>query len=152
MPSRPWRCADGLESGSCTHSCGIVRDLIFARARQPRIEEAAPTDEKWRGTDALRGEPVLMDQSAEQITSADTIKVGDVGGCIAFARQPPAERRTLPEGTVRPVLVVMPRVGGKNAHDRLHARRQRTPLNAANSARSAGVSAGRATCRSSTRS
>src|SRR5262249_37804452 len=27
MSSRPWRCADGLASGSCTHSCGIVRDL-----------------------------------------------------------------------------------------------------------------------------
>jgi hypothetical protein len=47
-----------------------------------------------------------VDQAAQEIMPADTIKVDDIGDRVLVARRPPAERRPLPEGAVRPVLVV----------------------------------------------
>ena len=58
----------------------------------------------------LGGEPVLVDQAAEQITPADTIKIDDVGHCFLVAQRRLATWRSLPEGAVRPGLVVVERV------------------------------------------
>ena len=51
-----------------------------------------------------------MDQPAEQVTAADPAEVDHVASCLLVDRQL-AERRLLPERAVRPMLVVMPRVG-----------------------------------------
>ena len=58
----------------------------------------------------LRGELVFVDQPAEQVTAADPAEVDHVASCLLVDRQL-AERRLLPERAVRPMLVVMPRVG-----------------------------------------
>jgi hypothetical protein len=55
----------------------------------------------------LRGEPVLVDQPAEQITPAETIKIDDLRHCALVAERRLTARRPLPEGAVRPVLVVV---------------------------------------------
>ena len=55
-----------------------------------------------------------MDQAAEQVTAADAIKVDQIGHRALAAGRRLAERWPLPEGAVRPVLVVMPRVIREN--------------------------------------
>jgi hypothetical protein len=55
----------------------MPRDLVFARARVPRTKR----DLKKRvgvAQPQLCGEPALVDQPAEQVTSTDPIKVDDV--------------------------------------------------------------------------
>ena len=59
----------------------------------------------------LGGELVFVDQPAEQVAAADPVEVDHVGHWLLVARRPLAERRPLPEGAVRPVLVVMPGEG-----------------------------------------
>jgi len=51
-----------------------------------------------------------VDQPAEQLAAADTIKVDHVAPRAFAAGRRLAERRPLPEAAVRPVLVVMRRV------------------------------------------
>ena len=58
----------------------------------------------------LRGEPVLADPPAEQITPTDTTKIDDVRHWLDVARRVSARGPPL-EGAVRPVLVVMQDVG-----------------------------------------
>ena len=70
-----------------------------------------PMQRRQTASMRLRGEPVLADQPAEQITAADTVKVDDVGDWWLVARRQLAERRPLPERAVWPMLVVMPDVG-----------------------------------------
>lgn len=45
----------------------------------------------------LGGEPVLVDQAAEQITPADAIKIDDVRPCFLVAQRRLATWRSLPE-------------------------------------------------------
>ena len=78
--------------------CGIAGDLVFARARVLGVRKSL-------GVDVLGGELVLVDQSAEQNTPADPIKVDDVGHHL-LARRMLAERGPLPECPVRAMLVV----------------------------------------------
>jgi len=55
-----------------------------------------------------------VDQAAEQVTAADTIEVNHVSEDLPPERRRLAERRPLPQRTVRAVLVVMRRVGREN--------------------------------------
>src|SRR5262245_49461678 len=74
--------------------CGSARDLVSARARV--------LERKWHRADALGGEPVLVDQPAEQVAVAYAIEVDHVGEWLLRL-----QRRPLPECPVRSMLVEM---------------------------------------------
>ena len=57
------------------------------------------------------GELVFVDQSAEQVTAADAIEIDHVGHRALITGWRPVERWPLGECAVRPVLVVVERVG-----------------------------------------
>jgi hypothetical protein len=65
--------------------------------------------------DGLRGTLVFVDQAAEQVAAADAIKIDQFGRGSFAPRQRLTERRPLPEGAVRAMFVVVPRVARENA-------------------------------------
>jgi hypothetical protein len=65
--------------------------------------------------DGLRGTLVFVDQAAEQVAAADAIKIDQFGRGSFAPRRRLTERRPLPEGAVRAMFVVVPRVARENA-------------------------------------
>jgi hypothetical protein len=64
------------------------------------------TDSADERDGALRGEPVFVDQPAEQVSAADAIEFGHLADRRLVARRRRAQRRLLVERAVRAVLVV----------------------------------------------
>jgi hypothetical protein len=64
----------------------------------------------------LGSELVFVNQAAESVVAAEPIELGQVGRSVVVRRQL-GERRPLPERAMRPVLVVMERVGRHDAFE-----------------------------------